>query len=388
MAQGDTQEGMEYARTLYYALTDLLDAISYSDRAMEDQKELEEFNNQIKARMDRVDRIKDDISKLLKTFQEESGSTGFQEYADQLLEFTGVLLGRYKDRVSKDIASNQQEIVNSVESDRSKATKSTEAFFARDPIPVNERNFSVKFTEGAYDARIKNRCPKDIYYEFAANTKNSELLRSQLYFSTLSKGFKIPVRTAETWISKDPAVDYEKTDRYFMDSAELTKQNLSVVFVDPEKESQFRIVLSRADSSIFLDVEYSDKLQKVDVTSQPALNNKLESGELTSIMDRITRSIADLQEKKLKLLKLNLRDSDVLTKMNYFDLIITIFGVIEENVSHVISRILAGDRITISGNDVLDSEFMKDKLSMFEERAREVATAIGMNGIMDRINPS
>jgi hypothetical protein len=388
MAQSDMQEEMEYARTLYYALTDLLDAISYSDRAMEDQKELEEFNNQIKARMDRVDRIKDDISKLLKTFQEESGSTGFQEYADQLLEFTGVLLGRYKDKVSKDIASNQQEIVNSVESDRSKATKSAEAFLARDPIPVNERNFSVKFTEGAYDARIKNRCPRDIYYEFAANTKNSELLKSQLYFAALSKGYKIPVRTAETWISKDPAVDYERMDRYYLDSAELTKQNLSVVFVDPEKESQFRIVLSRADSSIFLDVEYSDKLQKVDVTSQPALNNKLESGELTSIMDRLTRSIADLQEKKLKLLKLSLRDTDVLTKMNYFDLIITIFGIIEEDVSHLITRILSGEKITISGNDVLDSEFMKDKLAMFEERAREVAAAIGMNGIMDRINPS
>jgi hypothetical protein len=386
MAQSDMQEEMEYARTLYYALTDLLDAISYSDRAMEDQKDLEEFNNQIKARMDRVDRIKDDISKLLKTFQEESGSTGFQEYADQLLEFTGVLLGRYKDKVSKDIASNQQEIVNSVESDRSKATKSAEAFLARDPIPVNERNFSIKFTEGAYDVRIKNRCPKDIYYEFAANTKNSDLLKSQLYFAALSKGYKIPVRTAETWISKDPAVDYERMDRYYLDSAELTKQNLSVVFVDPEKESQFRIVLSRADSSIFLDVEYSDKLQKVDVTSQPALNNKLESGELTSIMDRLTRSIADLQEKKLKLLKLNLRDNDVLTKMNYFDLIITIFGIIEEDVSNLITRLLAGEKITISGNDVLDSEFMKDKLAMFEERAKEVAAAIGMNGIMDRIN--
>lgn len=382
------QDGMEYARTLYYALTDLLDAISYSDRAMEDQKDLEEFNNQIKARMDRVDRIKEDISKLLKTFQEESGSTGFQEYADQLLEFTGVLLGRYKDKVSKDFASNQQEIVNSVDSDRSKAIKSVEAFFARDPIPVNERNFSVKFTEGAYDARIKNRCPKDIYYEFAANTKNSELLRSQLYFSSISKGYKIPVRTAETWISKDLAVDYERTDRYFLDSAELTKQNLSVVFVDPEKESQFRIVLSRADSSIFLDVEYSDKLQKVDVTSQPALNNKLESGELTSTMDRLARSIADLQDKKLKLVKLNLRDNDVLTKMNYFDLIITIFGIIENDVSSIISRILAGEKITISGSDVLDAEFMKDKLSMFEERAREVAAAIGMSGIMDRINPT
>ncbi len=386
MAQSDMQEEMEYARTLYYALTDLLDAISYSDRAMEDQKDLEEFNNQIKARMDRVDRIKDDISKLLKTFQEESGSTGFQEYADQLLEFTGVLLGRYKDKVSKDIASNQQEIVNSVESDRSKATKSAEAFLARDPIPVNERNFSIKFTEGAYDVRIKNRCPRDIYYEFAANTKNSDLLKSQLYFAALSKGYKIPVRTAETWISKDPAVDYERMDRYYLDSAELTKQNLSVIFVDPEKESQFRIVLSRADSSIFLDVEYSDKLQKVDVTSQPALNNKLESGELTSIMDRLTRSIADLQEKKLKLLKLNLRDNDVLTKMNYFDLIITIFGIIEEDVSNLITRLLAGEKITISGNDVLDSEFMKDKLAMFEERAKEVAAAIGMNGIMDRIN--
>ena len=382
------QDGMEYARTLYYALTDLLDAISYSDRAMEDQKDLEEFNNQIKARMDRVDRIKEDISKLLKTFQEESGSTGFQEYSDQLLEFAGVLLGRYKDKVSKDFASNQQEIVNSVDSDRSKAIKSVEAFFARDPIPVNERNFSVKFTEGAYDARIKNRCPKDIYYEFAANTKNSELLRSQLYFSSISKGYKIPVRTAETWISKDPAVDYERTDRYFLDSAELTKQNLSVVFVDPEKESQFRIVLSRADSSIFLDVEYSDKLQKVDVTSQPALNNKLESGELTSTMDRLSRSIADLQDKKLKLVKLNLRDNDVLTKMNYFDLIITIFGIIENDVSNIISRILAGEKITISGSDVLDAEFMKDKLSMFEERAREVAAAIGMSGIMDRINPT
>lgn len=380
------QEDMEYARTLYYALTDLLDSISYSDRAMEDQKELEEFNNQIKARMDRVDRIKEDISKLLKTFQEESGSTGFQEYADQLLEFAGVLLGRYKDKVSKDFASNQQEIVNSVDSDRSKAIKSAEAFFARDPIPVNERNFSVKFTEGAYDARIKNRCPKDVYYEFAANTKNSELLRSQLYFSSISKGYKIPVRTAETWISKDLAVDYERTDRYFMDSAELTKQNLSVVFVDPEKESQFRIVLSRADSSIFLDVEYSDKLQKVDVTSQPALNNKLESGELTSTMDRLSRSIADLQNKKLKLVKLNLRDNDVLTKMNYFDLIITIFGIIENDVSSIISRILAGEKITISGSDVLDAEFMRDKLSMFEERAREVAAAIGMSGIMDRIN--
>ena len=386
MAQSDMQEEMEYARTLYYALTDLLDAISYSDRAMEDQKDLEEFNNQIKARMDRVDRIKDDISKLLKTFQEESGSTGFQEYADQLLEFTGVLLGRYKDKVSKDIASNQQEIINSVESDRSKATKSAEAFLARDPIPVNERNFSIKFAEGAYDVRIKNRCPRDIYYEFAANTKNSDLLKSQLYFAALSKGYKIPVRTAETWISKDPAVDYERMDRYYLDSAELTKQNLSVIFVDPEKESQFRIVLSRADSSIFLDVEYSDKLQKVDVTSQPALNNKLESGELTSIMDRLTRSIADLQEKKLKLLKLNLRDNDVLTKMNYFDLIITIFGIIEEDVSNLITRLLAGEKITISGNDVLDSEFMKDKLAMFEERAKEVAAAIGMNGIMDRIN--
>jgi hypothetical protein len=251
---------------------------------------------------------------------------------------------------------------------------------------VNERNFSIKFTEGAYDVRIKNRCPKDIYYEFAANTKNSDLLKSQLYFAALSKGYKIPVRTAETWISKDPAVDYERMDRYYLDSAELTKQNLSVVFVDPEKESQFRIVLSRADSSIFLDVEYSDKLQKVDVTSQPALNNKLESGELTSIMDRLTRSIADLQEKKLKLLKLNLRDNDVLTKMNYFDLIITIFGIIEEDVSNLITRLLAGEKITISGNDVLDSEFMKDKLAMFEERAKEVAAAIGMNGIMDRIN--
>ncbi|WP_393972009.1 hypothetical protein OXIME_000610 [Oxyplasma meridianum] len=388
MTQGDTNTSMEYARTLYYALTDLLDAISYSDRAMEDQNDLDDFNTQIKVRMDRVDKIKDDISKLLKAFQEEPNSKGFQEYADQLMEFTGVLLGKYKDKVSKEIASNQQNILNSVESDRSKATKSAEAFFARDPIPVNERNFSVKFVDGAYDVRIKNRCPRDIYYEFAANTKDSELLKSQLYFSSLSRGFKIPVRTAETWISKDPAVDYEKLDRYFMESAELTKQNLSVIFMDPEKESQFKIVLSRADSSIFMDVEYSDRIQKVDVTSQPALNNKLESGELTNIMDKITKNIADLQSKKLKLIKLSLRDTDILTKMNYFDLIINVFSIIEEEISPIISRLLAGEKLAISGSDVLDLEFLKGKLALFEERAKEVASALGMSGIMDRINPA
>jgi len=339
----ENQQASGYGYIAKGILSNLFDAISYSRRSADKRDDSEKLQKEMGAKLARSDELFQSINRMIKQYYEEIGIDTIKENLDSISGFANASLDQVKTKINKAYSSKIKEIGEEIESNRTLSVKALEAFVSGNYLPVRENSIILKSVEGGYEARAKYLSDGGIEYDFSLNAKNLDIFRDTLFFSSLIKAFRIPVGTAGTWISKEPVVDYEKTDRYVMTSAELSGDNLICNFGDDSKQSSFKFIFSKGINAPSLSVDYTDPGKQVDITSQPALNKNLDTDSLSEALKRVMTSMKSLESHKLRLLKLSVGDDDILSSTNYVKFLKSVIEIAGPEFKSVFQKILESD---------------------------------------------
>lgn len=380
----ETRNRADSSRLLRQVLTELVDAVLNSDRAADCNLELVDLINRKNDSIKRERRIADDVALALDSYMKEENIDLFKTYRDSILDFTRATLQAFEEKLipllDRDIDSKQQEM----NSYRGKSVKAIEAFLSREPLPLLEWEIRLRYVDGGYEVRYICTSQKDLQYEFLLNSSEVEFLRTKLEAETLVKGIRLPARMGKTWVSKDPVIDFEKLDHYFLSAATLSSTNLVIYFASDEVNSSYMFHSSVSEDSSFLEIEYKDQMQTVNITSQPAMNSALNRDALTSLLSQIRVALLYLRDHKLRLSKLTLRDIDIISTMKVPDFFLTVLEILAPVISQEIALILNPSEVSVDQDQsIVTRDFLIQRLSLLGGRAETVSSLIGVPGLLD-----
>lgn len=380
----DNGMGTESSRLVRQVFTELEDAVLNADRVSDCKAELRDIQSRKEGHIKRERKIRDEIRSVLDSYAGEEGFEFFKMYYDNIMEHSSSSLDDYENMLSqhmdKEITAKEDEM----ESYRAKSIRSLEAFFSWDQIEAIESEISLHYVEGGYESRYRCVCPRELEYEFMLNASEVEFLKSRLEGSTLLKGLKLPVRFAKTWVSREPAVDFERLDTYYLTQASLSDSNLFVTFRDDETGSEFKFHSSMSEGTIFLEIDYKDTLQSVSLTSQPALNANLNRDSVNDMLTQIKTALVYLKDHKLRLSSLHLRDVDVIGSMKITDLFYTILEILSPRISAEIARVISDTGTRGPADEKpLNREYIASRLALLGDRSQTVSSLLGITGFMD-----
>lgn len=383
----ETRNRSENGRLIRQVLTELVDAVINSDHAADCSKELVDLENRKEESIKRERRIAEDIAGILDSYQKEENIDYFKMYRDSIVDYVRATLQAFEEKLvpalNADIDAKRQE----QNAYRAKSVKAIEAFLSREPLPVVEWEIRLKYVDGGYEVRYMCTSQKDLEYEFLLNASEVEFLKSKMEADTLVKGIKLPARMGKTWVSKEPVIDFERLDHYFLSSAILSPTNLVITFVNDETSSEYRFHSSVSEDSSFLEIEYSDQLQTVNVTSQPAMNSYINREGLSSLLSQIRVALLYLRDHKLRLSRLTLRDVDVISTMKVTDFFYTVLEILSPQLTVETAAVLAsGDESSEQEQGLVSRNFITQRLSLLGDRSETVSSLLGIPGFMDSLS--
>lgn len=294
--------------------TELVDAVRYSQNWERSVEEQNEAKASAEKKMGELDELAARISSAFDGLHLDAEDS--ENLSRKVNEFASLAIQQTKDRVGAKLKAALQDSLSESGSEELKAKKSLESYLAVSPLPVTDEEVSLELSDGSYSATAEYKCAGEIEYEFLLNTADSPLFRSELMFSGVQKGVKLPVRLGKGWLKKEPVPDFEKLDVYSLTRARASKNHLTSTFVNHETNSLVSLVFSRSGDESFVTIEYSDDKGKVDVTGEAALSKHFDLALMKNATGRLVDAIADLKKKKLQLSKLESGDEDVLATLD------------------------------------------------------------------------
>ncbi|MGC8505461.1 MAG: hypothetical protein ACP5NK_01965 [Thermoplasmata archaeon] len=353
---------------------------------------------EIKAKTALLDTLVPDISSYLDSKVSSFGLPDIKELVDKIRSFTDSAVTMYKGTLSESMGKNLSEIENAANQEKEKAIKAIESYFLSFSLPPDTLKISMKLVNGSYDGRAsyrivtkyesslinpgkemkkKQNVVEDISlnYEFSLRTADLDLFSSILTFSTLYKGFKLPVRFASTWASKEPAVDFEKIDKYYLAEADLSDKSLTVIFRDDEKAASAKFSLTTYEDNTLLGAEYSDSSQTVDIMNQHGLTNALDVNTLTNVLKLLFTTFLEMEKHKLRLTKLLLDDNDILASLDLPYLLIGLCKIVVSRINAL--KLQANEFDPIAS--LLTGDYTMDRLKLLGDLATPVSKIIGID---------
>jgi hypothetical protein len=294
--------------------TELVDAVRYSQNWERSVKEQDEAKASAEEKLEELDGLSARVSVAFDGLHLDADDA--EIVSRKVNEFASLAIQQTKDRVNAKLKVALEHSLSESRSEELKAKKSLESYLAASPLPVTDEEVSLELSDGSYSATAEYKCAGEIEYEFLLNTASSSLFRSELMFSGVQKGVKLPVRLGKTWLRKEPVPDFERMDAFALTKARASKNHLTSTFVNHETNSLVNLVFSRSGDESFVTIEYSDDKGKVDVTGEAALSKHLDLAAMKRATGQLVDAIADLKKEKLQLSKLESGDEDVLATLD------------------------------------------------------------------------
>ncbi len=381
----------------------LVDAFQCKINLVANQKKYDEVNTKLKLDLNTAEDLKSYVQDLVKMGNEKFGQELFKETGSKLTEFSTAAIEQLKSKISTASSQKAIDIEGLIASERTKFMKDVEAYLASLKHPIIQRNITVKWVDGSYEAKAhysvsikvstqngqekkrfhRNKDESQVAesltfdYEFLLKANDLDLFKETLYFSNFEKGMKIPVRHAKSWITKEAVIDNEKIDRYLLSSAELSGSNLIAEFSEKDKDSKFKLVYHTAESENFLSVEYSDRSGAVDILSQPVLTQNLETEKLKEIMSTILDSTSELVGHRSKLISLAINSTDVISNFNASLLFSSMIKFLSAFYGKAISDIISDS--PNPPDDMISSDYVDSKLQLLGDAADKFSEMLQHN---------
>ncbi|PSO00128.1 hypothetical protein B9Q11_00265 [Candidatus Marsarchaeota G2 archaeon ECH_B_SAG-F08] len=366
-------------KTVKQLMFNLVDAVVYSKKSKELTQEAEERAKIFEKKTKKLDALIKELDETLRSYSKgEDLDDEFRELISKIEEFADTAALQTKRVLEQKFEKQKEELKEEAEAYRIKALKSIETFLSSNPLPILDKRVTLKAVGGAYEARVRYTCAEKIEYEFLLDTKNVDLFQNSLEFSKFEKGLKIAVRLGKTWLKSELVPGYEKLDQYVLSSAEVSKTNTVATFIHEQSEKKFTFVYSKSETQSFIEVKYEDSQGSVDVNADPQLNKYLETEPLKYALENLTLALLELERHKMRLTKLVQDENDLLSSLDFFELLLTSSKIASQNLKNIYGA-------------TLFTEFSKEEIVQFVERLKllgreglQIASLFGIESLLEK----
>ncbi len=366
---------MQAAASLKQTITHLFDAIRFADHAKELEESARNVEGELTAALDKLEAQTEEVSNLLSTLKLEDEST-LKELALQVEGFLATAKEQAKSKLQKRARQQLDEYRRAMASEKDKALKSLEAFFASEPLPIVESVIQVRLTEGVYEARSRYECEGGMKYDFRLAAQNSRLFHQSFVLSQIGYELRVPVRFARSLLGKNRVPGFERLDQYVLADAETSGGRLRANFEKAGNGAKMKVVTSGNDEDGFLGVEYSDQLHAVNVMNDPTLVAFVDLKSLKKAAAELVEELCDLSKKKVALLHLSIDGDQPLDDLSCRRVLQKVLNVMGPSYRAVIKRIASGAPAQ-EGED-LELEFVRGRLkTLGAELSETVSQSLG-----------
>ena len=370
---------MEAAASLNQTLTHLFDAVRFADHARQLEEAARNTEGDLETALSKLEARTEEFANLLASMKEESESI-LKDLSKQLDGFLVTAKDQAKNKLQRKAAQELEDYRSIASSEKDKALKSLEAYFASDPLPIIENIAQVRLSQELYEARSRCECEGGIKYDFRLAAQNSKLFHEPLTLSQLGHEIKVPVRFSKALLSKSRVPGFERLDQYILASAESSGGRLRATFEKSGNGSKIKVTTSGNQDDGFVGLEYTDQVQAVSVMNDPSLVAFVDLEALKKAAAELVGELADLSKKKVALLRFSLNEDAALDELNYREILQTVLNVMGPSYRTLVKKIASGSAGG-KANGELTLEFIQERLkALGGELSKSVAQSLGLPG--------
>lgn len=356
----------EKSRFLKQSFSTLIDSMKDAQRMREAEGKVREIEETSKSRLSALDKLQEELTRTVFSFQDAIGKESAIDLEKQVSSLSLVAIDLTRKKIQEKYSAELKDSQDVLQTERTKAFKSMEAFLAIPPFSVLDRSITVKLLDRVYAAVANYNCADDIQFQFSLDCNKSTVLNKEFRASSPEGEIKVPISLGKSWLKKEPVAEYEGLDQYVLSTAEATETSLTAMYVNHEKSSTIKIIDSKRDSHASLTLEYSAPDASVNVTSEPTLNRFLNSEQVEGASDSLWRSILELEKYKISLLKLVSGGRVVFEgeALDSQEFLAKAWKVLEPDIRAVISDGSSAGEGAASGSDegALDQAYVRQRI--------------------------
>lgn len=359
-------------RNVKQVFSSLIDAMRDAQRMSEMEDKIREIEEANKSRLSALEKLPKEITGVVLALQDSVGKELAQDLEKQVSSLSRVAIDLTRKKAEERYSTELKESQLGLEAEKIKTFKSLEALLATQPFALLDKCINLRLHGGAYAANTRYDCANNIQYEFSLDCKKSTVLNKDFTLTSAEGEIKVPISLGKSFLKKEPTPDYESLDHYVLSIADATESHLAVTYLYPDKSSTITIINSKRDAHASTTVEYGFSGTRTSITSEPALNKFLNSEQIDQSSEALWRSVLELENYKIDLLKLVSDGKAVFEegKLDAQQFLANAWKIIEPEVESAL-RVggSVGDGVAASSdrNEVLDTTFVRQKINSLGE---------------------
>lgn len=371
---------MESAASLKQTMTHLFDAVRFSDHARELEESARNVEGDLETSLNKLEAQAEELTSLLASMKVEQESV-LRELSHQVEGFLATAKEQAKGKLQKRAKQQLEDFRYAASSERDKALKSLEAYFASDPLPIVENVVQVRLTEGVYEARSRCECEGGMKYDFRLAAQNSRLFHQPFILSQLGYELRVPVRFSRALLSKTRVPGFERLDQYLLADAESSGGRLRANFEKAGNGAKMKVLTTGGQEDGFVGLEYSDQIHAVNVMNDPSLVAFVDIETVKRAAAEIVAELADLSKKKVALLRLSTNGDQPLDALASREILERVLSVMGPTYRTLMKRVAAGMPADDTGEE-LSLEFVKSRIKVLGgELSKAVSQSLGLSGL-------
>ena len=371
-------------RNVKQVFSSLIDAMRDAQRMREMEDKIQEIEEANKRRLSALEKLQKEIAGVVLALQDSVGKELAQDLEKQVSSLSLVAIDLTRKKVEDRYSTELKEGQLGLEAEKIKTFKSLEALLATQPFALLDKSINLRLHGGAYAANTRYDCADNIQYEFSLDCKRSTVLNKDFTLTSPEGEIKVPISLGKSFLKKEPTPDYESLDHYVLSIADATESHLAATYLYPDKSSTITIINSKRDAHASTTVEYVSSGTRTGITSEPALNKFLNSEQIDQSSEALWRSILQLENYKIDLVKLTSDGKAILEegKLDAQQFLANAWRIIEPEVESALGvGDSVGDGVAASSdrNEVLDRTFVRQKINSLGESGNTLLVSLKLD---------
>ena len=370
---------MQATASLKQTVTHLFDAVRFADHANELEESARNIEGDLETALSKLEAQSEELSNILAAMRVEREDV-LKELSRQVEGFLTTAKEQAKNKLQRSARQQLEDYRRSISSEKDKALKSLEAYFASEPLPVMENVIQVRLNEGVYEARSSCECEGGVKYDFRLAAHNSQIFHQPFSLSQLGYELRVPVRFSKALLSKTRTPGFERLDQYILSDAETSGGRLRANFGNAGNGAKMKVVTSGNQEDGFVSLEYSDQLQAVSVMNDPSLVAYVDINEIKRASTALVTELNELSKKKVALLRLTVDGEQTLNDVSCRAVLQKVLGIMGPSYRDIIRK-MASESPAEKGDD-MDLDYVKGRLKVLGgDLSKSVSQALGLTPI-------
>jgi len=367
---------MQAATSLKQTLTHLFDAVRFADHAGELEESARGIEGDLETALNKLEAQTEEISNLLAAMRVEREDV-MKELSRQVDGFLATAKEQAKGKLQKSAKQQLEDYRRAISSEKDKALKSLEAYFAADPLPILENVIQVRLNEGVYEAWSRYECEGGIKYEFRLAAHNSQIFHQPFSLSQLGYELRVPVRFSRALLSKTRTPGFERLDQYLLSDAETSAGRLRANFEKAGNGAKMKVVTSGNKEDGFVSLEYGDQLQAVNVMNDPSLVAYVEIDAIKQAAGALVKELNELSKKKVALLRLAVDGEQGMDDVNCREVLQRVLGIMGTDYRDLVRKMVSGN--SAEKSEDMDLNYVRGRLKVLGgDLSKSVSVALGL----------